>query len=189
MASPIAPPVGISGATIGCLCPSPRSRTGSRLGGKRARARMDTDYLDWALADFSGYIPTDGSQLYPAPIATVWGEVPHQLCEFHILADLSRAVLSAVAQVRKSLEARKPKVGRGRPTASTRKLVQQRQRLEQKISDLFTHRYLFVQRQLTASEQETFRQITRGLPQLRALREIMDEVYRLFARRRPTETP
>jgi len=208
---------------------------------------MDTDYLDWALADFSGYIAadelydgpfcvlsivdnrtykrlfyrvldhtpnqadledffrcfqavlqarhlavkgitTDGSQLYPAPIATVWGEVPHQLCEFHILADLNRAVLSAVAQVRKSLEARKPKVGRGRPTPSTRKLVQQRQRLEQKISDLFTHRYLFVQRQLTASEQETFQHITRGLPQLRALREIMDEVYRLFDRRCRTET-
>ncbi len=184
---------------------------------------MDTDYLDWALTDFSGYIavdelydgpfcvlsivdnrtykrlfyrvldhtpahedladffrcfqavlqarqlmvkgiPTDGSPLYPAPIAAVWGDVPHQLCEFPILADLSRAVLSAVAQVRKSLEARQPQVGRGRPTARTRKLVQQRQRLEQKISDRFTHRYLFVQRQRTASEQETFRQITRGLP-------------------------
>src|SRR4030065_71284 len=65
MASPIAPPVGISGATIGCLCPAPRSRTGSRLGGKRARARMDTEFLDWALADFSGYIAAD--ELYDGP--------------------------------------------------------------------------------------------------------------------------
>ena len=208
---------------------------------------MDTDYLDWALADFSGYlaadelydgpfcvlsivdnrtykrlfyrvldhtptqediedffrcfqailqarhltlkgITTDGSPLYPTPIATVFGDVPHQLCEFHLLADLSRAVLSAVAQVRKSLEARKPKVGRGRPTPRTRPLVRQRQRLEQKISDLFTHRYLFVQRHLSLSEQETFQRITRGLPQLRALRAIMDEVYRLFDRRCRTET-
>ena len=208
---------------------------------------MDTDYLDWARADFCGYIAadelydgpfcvlsivdnrtykrlvyrvldhrptqedseaffrsfqavlqarqlalngitTDGSQLYPTPIAAVFGKVPHQLGEFHLLADLSRAVLSAVAQVRKSLEARKPKVGRGRPTPRTRNLVQQRQRLEQKISDLFTHRYLFVQRHLSPSEQETFQQITRGLPQRRLLREIMDEVYRLFDRRCRTET-
>jgi hypothetical protein len=133
-------------------------------------------------------ITTDGSPLYPTPIATVFGDVPHQLCEFHLLADLNRAVLSAVAQVRKSLEARKPKVGRGRPTASMRKLIQQRQRLEQKISDLFTHRYLFVQRHLRPSEQKTFHQITRGLPHLRALREMMDEVYRLFDRRCRTET-
>lgn len=208
---------------------------------------METDYLDWALADFSGYLAadelydgpfcvlslvdnhtykrlfyrvldhsprqadvedffrccqavlqarglvvkgltTDGSDLYPAPIDTVFGAVPHQVCQFHLLASLSRAVLSAVAHVRKSLEVRKPKVGRGRPTARTRQRVHERQRLEQKISDLFTHRYLFVQRHLTASEQATFRQITRGLPHLRALREIMDEVYRLFDRRCRTET-
>jgi hypothetical protein len=30
------------------------SRTGGRLGGKKAQARRDTDFLDWALADFSG---------------------------------------------------------------------------------------------------------------------------------------
>src|SRR3972149_5557883 len=69
MASHIAPPVGISGATIGCLCPSPRSRTGSRPGGKRASARMDTDYLDWALADFSGDIAAD--ELYDGPFCVL----------------------------------------------------------------------------------------------------------------------
>jgi hypothetical protein len=208
---------------------------------------MATDYLDWALTDFSGYLAadelydgpfcvlsivdnrtykrlyyrvldhppsqadiedffrcfqavlqarqlvvkgmtTDGSALYPVPMRLVFGDVPHQLCQFHILSDINRAVLGAVAQVRKSLAARKPKVGRGRPTASTRKLVQQRQRLEQKIADLFTHRHLFVQRQLTATEQDTLQRITRGLPQLRVLREIVDEVYRLFDRRCRTET-
>jgi hypothetical protein len=35
----------------------------------------------------------------------------------------------------------------------------------------------------TAAEGRTLRRITRGLPQLRALRSIMDEVYRLFDRR------
>jgi hypothetical protein len=133
-------------------------------------------------------ITTDGSALYPVPISLVFGNVPHQLCEFHILSDINRAVLGAVAQVRKSLVARKPKVKRGRPTSSTRKLVRQKQRLEQKIADLFTYRHLFVQRQLTGTEQDILQRITRGLPQLRALREIVDEVYRLFDRRCRTET-
>lgn len=208
---------------------------------------MATDYLDWALADFSGYvaadelydgpfcvlsivdnrtykrlyyrvleqtpnqadiedffrcfqavlqarhltvhgITTDGSTLYPTPIRAVFGNIPHQLCEFHILSDINQAVLGAVAHVRKTLATRKPKVGRGRPTPRTLKLVQQKQRLEQKIADLFTYRHLFVQRDLSAREQATFQRITRGLPQLRALREIMDEVYRLFDRRCRTET-
>jgi DNA repair ATPase RecN len=60
--------------------------------------------------------------------------------------------------------------------------------LQQKLSDLFTHRYLFVQHHLTPGELATLQRITRGLPQLRTLREIMDEVYRLFDRRCRTET-
>jgi len=34
-------------------------------GGKKAQGRMDTDYLDWALADFSGYVAAD--ELYDGP--------------------------------------------------------------------------------------------------------------------------
>ncbi len=30
-------------------------------------------------------ITTDGSNLYPEPISMVFGEVPHQVCEFHVL--------------------------------------------------------------------------------------------------------
>src|SRR3970282_413943 len=56
------------------------------------------------------------------------------------------------------------------------------------IADPFEYRYLFVQRDLTSSEQQTLRRITRGLPHLRILRQIMDEVYRLFDRRCRTET-
>jgi hypothetical protein len=43
----------------------PRSSTGSRLGEKKAQARLDTDFLDWALADFSGYVAAD--ELYDGP--------------------------------------------------------------------------------------------------------------------------
>lgn len=247
MASRIGMPVGNSGGIIGCLSPLRPSRIGWKLGGKRASERWETDYLAWALADFSGYlaadelydgpfcilsivdnrtfkrlffqvlnhdpvqedviaffgrfqvalqarqltvrgITTDGSALYPAAIRAVWGELPHQLCEFHILKDLNLATLHAVAQVRKQLAAQQPKLGRGRPTRATHKLVQKRQRLQQKISDLFEHRYLFVQHHLTEGERATLKRITRGVPHLRTLREITDEIYRLFDRRCRTDT-
>src|SRR6516165_3309402 len=156
-ASPIRPPVGTSGAIIGSSSPTPPSRTGWRPGGKKAADRIGTDYLDWALDGFSGYIAadelydgppcvlsivdnrafrrlcyevldhppthgdirrffqrfrrdlarrgltlrgitTDGSELYPQPIFEVFGAVEHQVCRFHILAELNKAVLRAVAQ-------------------------------------------------------------------------------------------
>jgi hypothetical protein len=133
-------------------------------------------------------ITTDGSPLYPTAIQAVFGAVPHQICEFHILKELNQAILRAVAQVRKQLAAQQPKLGRGRPSGAKRHLAQKRQRLQQKIADLFEYRYLFVQRHLTEKERSTLRRITRGLPQLRTLREIEDEVYRLFDRRCRTET-
>jgi hypothetical protein len=209
---------------------------------------MWTCYLDWGLADFSGYIAvdelydgpfcvlsivdnhtykrllyqvlehppdhtditaffrrfqmalrlrglalrgvtTDGSSLYPEPLWTVFGDVPHQLCEFHILKELTQAILRAVAQVRKDLAARKPPLPRGRPsTRAAKHAVHHRERLQQKIGDLFAHRYLFVQHDLTPTERQTLHYITRGLPQLRTLRAIMEEVYRLFDRRCRTDT-
>ena len=133
-------------------------------------------------------ITTDGSPLYPAAIAAVFGPVPHQLCEFHILKDLNQAILRAVAQVRKQLARQQPKLKRGRPTPQHRPLVQKHHRLQQKIADLFEHRHLFVQRHLTPAERATLQRITRGLPQLRALREIVEEIYRLFDRRCRTAT-
>jgi hypothetical protein len=228
--------------------PTPRSRTGSRPGGKKAARQTDPDHLDWALSDFSGYIAadelydgpfcilsivdnrtfkrliyqvldhdptrkdveaffgrfqaalkargltlkgitTDGSALYPEPIATVFGEVSHQLCRFHVLKEVTKAVLGAVAQLRKRLAADAPKLTRGRPASkAARRAARRKRRIERKVGDLFEHRYLFVRRHLTASERETLARITRGQPQLRRLRGLMEEVYRLFDRRCRTAT-
>ena len=71
---------------------------------------------------------------------------------------------------------------------AARRLARRRQRLQQKIADLFGHRYLLVQHHLTPAQRRTLRRITRGLPKLRALRDIMEEVYRLFDRRCRTDT-
>jgi transposase-like protein len=231
-----------------CLSLTPRSRTGSRTGGKKGARRVDADYLDWALSDFSGFIAadelydgpfcilsivdnrtfkrlsyqvldhdpnhrdieaffrrfhaalearglslkgitTDGSSLYPEAIATVFGDVPHQLCTFHILRDVTKAILSAVAKLRKDLAAGAPKLPRGRPgSKAARRAARRKKRIERKISDLFEHRYLFVRRHLSTSERKTLARITRGQPQLRSLRGLMEEVYRLFDRRCRTAT-
>jgi hypothetical protein len=209
---------------------------------------MWTSYLDWGLADFSGYIAvdelydgpfcvlsivdnrtfkrllyqvldhdpdhkditaffhrfrmalrlrglklkgvtTDASPLYPEPLREVFGDVPHQICEFHIIKELTKAILRAVAKVRKKLAERKLPAKRGRPaTPAAKRATRQRQRLQNKIADLFEHRYLFVQHDLTPAEHRTLQKITRGLPQLRTLRDIMEEVYRLFDRRCRTDT-
>jgi hypothetical protein len=226
----------------------PPFRTGWKPGEKRAAEPITDDYLDEALADFSGYIAaeerydgpycvlsivdnhrfnrliyevldhdptekditqfflrfqealtarglslrgitTEGSPLYPTAILKVFGSsVRPQLCQFHILAERNRAVLKTVAQARREWKTLLPKRGSGRPSKANRRFAARKKRLESKITDLFDHRPLFVQRHLTAAEQKTLRRITRGRPDLRALRQIVEEVYRLFDRRCRTDT-
>ena len=185
---------------------------------------MDTDFLDWALADFSGYvaadelydgpfcilsavdnrcykrilydvldhdpthddiraflgrlktaltardltlcgITTDGSALYPEPLAEVFGEVPHQICAFHVLAEVVQSGVGAVASARKSLAAQQPKLRKGRPsTPAAKQAARTKKRLEAQRAALFTHRYLFVQRHLSKTERKTLWRITRGCP-------------------------
>src|SRR5207249_3940290 len=79
-------------------------------------------------------ITTDGSELYPQPISQAFGAVKHQVCRFHILAELNKAVLRAVAQARKRLAAQKPKLPRGRPvTPEAKRKVRRRRHLDRKI--------------------------------------------------------
>jgi hypothetical protein len=133
-------------------------------------------------------VTTDGSQLYPTPIAKVFGSVAHQVCQFHVIAELNKAVLKAVAKVRRQLKATLPKIGRGRPSAANRKVTARKKHVEAKITDLFDHRHLFVQHHRTPTERKTLQRITRGQPELRVLRQIVDEIYRLFDRRCRTDT-
>lgn len=134
-------------------------------------------------------VTTDASPLYPKPLQAAFGDVPHQICEFHIVKELTKAIVRAVAKVRKKLATRRPRLKRGRPsTPEAKRASRQRKRLQQKIADLFEHRYLFVRHDLTLSQRRTLRKITRGLPQLRTLRDIMEEVYRLFDRRCRSDT-
>src|SRR3989441_635047 len=124
-------------------------------------------------------ITTDGSALYPEPIRTVFGEVPHQLCTFHVIKELTQGVLKAVAKERDRLAKSKLKLKRGRPSSTdkaARRAARTNKAIQQKISDLFQDRVLFVKRRLTRAERHRCMHITRGLPQLRTLREIMEHI-------------
>ena len=186
---------------------------------------MDTDFLHWALADFSGSVAadelydgpfcmlsavdnrrdkrllydvldhdpthddiraflgrlktaltardltlcgftTDGSALYPTPLVEVFGDVPHQICTFPIVAEVNKAVLGAVASARKGLAATQPKLPRGRPrTQAAKAAARTQKRLAGPCAAWFTHRYLCVQRHLHNTERKLLWRISRGLPQ------------------------
>ena len=136
-------------------------------------------------------ITTDGSPLYPEPIRTVFGAVAHQICTFHVLKELTQGILRAVAAERRRLAHTKPKLKRGRPSSkdkTARRLARKSKQTQEKIRALFQGRFLFVKRRLKLSERTQLLSITRGLPLLRTLREIMDHIYALFDRRCHTQT-
>lgn len=133
-------------------------------------------------------VTTDGSDLYPDAIANVFPGARHQSCEFHVLKEIMTAVLRALAGVRRSLKREIPKLPRGRPTKETKKLARKAKRLRGHIRELFDNRHLFVKRELTPSERKTVTRLARRHGELRPLRGIVDEVYRLFDRRCRTET-
>jgi len=130
-------------------------------------------------------ITTDGSPLYPEAIVEVFGkEVKHQSCQFHVVKEINKDIIKAVAAVRRQLKQEKIKCPRGRPSGERAKqIVQKNKKVQKKIAELFEYRYLFVKHTLSVKEKKILQRITRGLDQLRTLRSIMDEVYRLFDRR------
>jgi hypothetical protein len=68
-------------------------------------------------------ITTDASPLYPLPLRLAFPDIPHQVCEFHVIKELTKAILRAVAQIRKKLAATKPTAKRGRPSTKEAKSV------------------------------------------------------------------
>ena len=135
-------------------------------------------------------ITTDGSPLYPKVLKELWPDAPHQICIFHVLKEITKAVRRALAKLRKDLAKQIPKLPRGRPRQDkqSRALTRKVKRLKERLAELFEHRHLFVRRRLRPAEQKVLARLLRGRPPLRALRQIMDEVYRLFDRRCRTAT-
>jgi hypothetical protein len=128
-------------------------------------------------------ITTDGSPLYPKVLKKLWPNEPHQSCEFHVKKEIVQAVLRALAVLRKEMKAKIRKRGRGRPSKEQQGQARRSKRLKQRVTELFKHRHLFVRHHLTAAQKKLLKKLQRGQRHLPVLRQIMDEVYRLFDRR------
>src|SRR5207344_1494053 len=90
---------------------------------------------------------------------------------------------------RKGLAAHQPKLRKGRPsTPAAKQAARTKKRLAEQRAALFSSRYLFVQRHLNKTDRKTLWRVSRGFPQLQALRAIMEQVYALFDRRCRTQT-
>jgi hypothetical protein len=121
-------------------------------------------------------VTTDGSPLYPKVLKELWPNAPHPVCVVHVLQEISKAVRRARAKLRKERKAQIPKQRRGRPRQQDQARVRRIQRLQQRVAELFAQRHLFVRHHLSAAPKKLLKKLVRGPPQLRALRDIMDEV-------------
>lgn len=241
--SPIAAPVGNSGVITGSSSPSPPSRIGSRLRGKKSIRIIETEYIDQVLKTFSGYIAvdelydagqcilaivdnhafrrilcrvldhaatqsdvlelftdfrqmlelrpgapgqlkgvtTDGSSLYPAAIKSVFGDVPHQVCRFHVIALLTKAAREAAVALYKKRVARLPRLKQGRPSKGKEQERAQKVRQEREhLLELYRGRYDLVSRELTSERERELMTLLSPYPELAEVRQIMQEIYRLY---------
>jgi hypothetical protein len=153
----------------------------------RAFLREFKEALDRRGLSVAG-LTTDGSNLYPKVLKELWPGVRHQLCEFHVLKEITRAVLHALAELRQRMRGKIPKQRRGRPRKEGQGQARRIARQKHRVAELFEHRHLFVRHHLRTAQRKLLAKLTRGQPLLRRLREIMDEVYRLFDRRCKTRT-
>jgi hypothetical protein len=92
--------------------------------------------------------------------------VRHQICQFHIVAEVVKAVVGAVASAHKALAATQPKLPTGRPsTPAAQATARTKKRLAAQGAALFTQRYLFIQRHRHRTERKTLGRVSCGLPQ------------------------
>jgi Transposase len=105
-------------------------------------------------------ITTDGSSLYPKALKQLWPAARHQIGEFHVLKEITKAVLHALAKLRKEITAQLPKQPRGRPSKERQGQARLIARQKQHVADLFEHRYLFVRHHLSAAQQKQLRKLT-----------------------------
>ena len=131
-------------------------------------------------------VVSDRSHLYPAALETVWPDAKHQLCVFHVIAEVNKLVLDAARTVRRELKPKRIKKGRGRPSrkqqARARKLKAERAKAEK----LFRHRHTLVRRRskMTSRQMTILDELTSLSPVLKTLRDFSDDMHELFSLRR-----
>ena len=89
-------------------------------------------------------ITTDGSALYREPLAEIFDGVPHQVCQFHVIKELTQGVLQAVAKERERLARSKPKLKRGRPSSKDKAARRPKKQSHPRENQRFVPRSLLV---------------------------------------------
>lgn len=154
--------------------------------------KNDQDHMRRFLQNLKnwGLVPkvvvTDGSNLYPAVLAELWGNADHQLCVFHVIKDINGLVLDAVRRLRSAM-ARRGKAGRkkkrGRKGAKSKAAAARRgMTVKEKAHFVFKHRYLIVKRRenLTEAERDHLQRMQEYLPEVATLRRFTDRIYWVF---------
>ena len=126
-------------------------------------------------------VTTDGSALYRA-----LGGVPGcaaSNCEFHIVAEVAKAVLGAVASARKALAAKQPKLCKGRPSTPAAKQAARTKKRLAAQSAAFVRLTTSV-RPVSPQQNRTEDPVARQpwATPVPALRAIMEQVYAVFDR-------
>jgi hypothetical protein len=129
---------------------------------------------------------SDRSALYPDLIRTLWPDAEHQLCVFHVWADINKAILNAVKRLRRKLSRsgnRGRKKKRGRPTQAQRRARERSgPTFKEQAAFIFKHHYLIAKRRekMTTAELEDLETMYLYQPELKTLRAFAEDIMDLF---------
>lgn len=129
---------------------------------------------------------SDRSHLYPSAIDSVWPQAQHQLCVFHVIAELGKLVLDATRQVRRDLKPKRIKKGRGRPSRKQQAKARRLKEQQAQADRLFRNRHVLVRKRLkmTNRQKRVLEELTSLSPVLKTLRGFTDDMHALFSLRR-----
>ena len=129
---------------------------------------------------------SDRSPLYPKSIAEIWPQAKHQLCVFHVMSEINDLVLAGVREVRRAMNPKRIKRGKGRPSKRTRARVKKLKEQRERAGRLFRRRHLLVIKKsnLKAEDRATLEELLSLSPTLKTLRSFIDDLHELFAVRR-----
>jgi len=144
--------------------------------------RFLNNLKSWGLAP--QVVVTDGSNLYPALLAALWPDARHQLCVFHVLKDINSCVFDALRRWRRRLAQQgKRRRRRGRLSkAQKRARARYGATKQEQAYFIWKQRHLIVTRpeHLSGRDRRSLSRLFAALPALRALRQFVLKVYRLF---------
>lgn len=131
-------------------------------------------------------VVSDRSSLYPPALAEIWPEAKHQLCVFHVMAEMNKHVLDGVREVRQAMKPKRIKGSKGRPSKPMQARVNKLKEQCKQADRLFHRRYLLVTKKsnIKTEDRPTLEELLNLSPTLKTLRSFVEDFHALFAVRR-----